>query len=665
MRAEADSLKSFIEHRRAQIADAHLRDASGFDTCAALTAMMDEAMTTAVAGLRPEARSRIAVLALGGYGRAELFPHSDIDIMVLCPSDAGRAASAEDATTFLHMLWDAGVDVGHSVRTIGETLELHGKAVDAWTSVLESRFLCGREELFRELVQGMGSLVGAGHDAWLLEGVFTDARSRHDRHGNSVKLLEPNVKKSAGGLRDIHNLFWLYRGTDPRFFVPIRPTEPATVAFLNALAKQGVLEDEAHASVVNAVQFLFRVRHDMHYRQRSLHDTLEYALQLHVAEDLGYQSQQETPPSGGRGVERFMREYYLHARNVFSVHQQLSQHFREVLESGLRSGHAGEPLGDGLILYEDALSIEPGTRRFDTPLKILEAFALAAEREVDLDFRLRAVIERSGDLISETARNSPQTGALVHRILASRRVASTLHAMNDLGILGRCIPEFGDLVAFFQHNVYHYFTADEHTLIAVAKAEALREEQGVLHEVFRNLRQKDLLYLALLLHDIGKPHGVADHEITGIEIARTVLHRLGLDSFFPDVSFLVRNHLLMEQVAFRRNVHDPETIKEFAAHFQRPEQLDYLYVLTYADLSAVNTGVWTTWKAAMLQELYQHGSEVLRRNLRGEQIDEFHQARHEAAADKVVQALSGEMPRELVESHLRGMQSDAYVRLFS
>jgi len=665
MHSEGSSLKPFLDNRRREIADAHRRGAAGFDTCVALTGMMDEAIARAVAGLRPEAQGRIAVLAVGGYGRAELFPHSDIDVMVLCPSGNERGPAEEDAKTILHILWDAGVDVGHSVRTVEEVVELHGATLEAWTSVLESRFTSGQQELFRELRARMGTIVGAGHDAWLLEGVFASARSRHDQFGNSVKLLEPNVKKSAGGMRDIQTLFWLYRGTDRAFFTPIQTREPATKTFLDSLKKTGALEDEVHASAVNALQFLFRVRHEMHLRQRSLHDTLEYALQLHVAEGLGYEGQRESPDAGGRAVERFMRDYYLHARNLFRVYQQVSQNFREAIESRQRASKDAEEVGDGFLLYEDVLSIGPGVRRFDEARKIFEAFGLAAEQEVDIDFRLRAAIERSGDLVTEAQRDSPQLGTMFRRILASRRVAPTLHAMNDLGILGRYIPEFGDLVAFFQHNVYHYYTADEHTLIAIAKAEGLREEQGVLHDVFRNLRQKDLLYLALLLHDIGKPHGVADHEITGIEIARTVLRRLGLDDLFPDVSFLVRNHLLMEQVAFRRNVHDPETIKEFASHFLRPEQLDYLYVLTYADLSAVNTAVWTTWKAAMLQELYQHGSEVLRRNLRGDQIDKFHQARHEAAADKVVEALSGMMRREQVERHLEGMQSEAYVALFT
>ncbi|MBM2846821.1 MAG: glnD, partial [Bacteroidetes bacterium] len=293
------------------------------------------------------------------------------------------------------------------------------------------------------------------------------------------------------------------------------------------------------------------------------------------------------------------------------------------------------------------------------------AFCHAAEHEMDLDFRLRAVIERSADLITEPDRILSDLAGLFQRILRSRRVADTLRTMNELNILGRYIPEFGDLVAFFQHNVYHYFTADEHTLIALGNAERLREQQGILREVFRNLRRKDVLYLAILLHDIAKPRGVTDHEITGVAMAEAILRRLGMEDVFPDVAFLVRNHLVMEQVAFRRNIHDPDTIREFAGRFDHPEQLDYLYLLTYADLSAVNINLWTEWKSTMLQDLYRRTSEVLRRNLRGTQIDDFHQSKREAAELDIVDKLSASMPREHIERHLQGIQSEAYATLFS
>ena len=653
-------IKSFLDEQRRAIELAHRQGADSFVTCAALTAMMDEALHRAFGELPDGAAAQISVFALGGYGRGELFPHSDVDVMVLCDAGVQKGSVGEIATAFLHLLWDAGLDVGHSVRTADEALALRGNTLDSWTSLLESRFICGSTPLAQQFFESMKRLIGAEPSMWLIEGIFADARSRLARFGSSVKLLEPNVKKSAGGLRDIHASFWLHRGVDPSYFVPLDAARPATKGFLDLLHERSVLPDDAYENAVSALRFLFRVRHEMHFLRGGAHDTLEYALQLKVAEGLGYMGKTEL-----RSVEVFMHDYYLHARTVHSLYERLGQRFREYLEHGNGGGARGKSIGDGFILRSDTLAMDPGVTMLDDPRRIFEAFAISAEQEVALDFGLRTVIERSSSSIMPDMPATAECNVAFRRILNSHNVARTLHDMNDLNVLGRFIPEFGDLVAFFQHNVYHYFTADEHTLIAIANAEKLREEQGILHEVFRNLRRKDLLYMAILLHDIAKPRGVADHEITGVEISRVILERLGMGDLFPEVGFLVRNHLVMEQIAFRRNIHDPETLKEFAARFEKPHYLDYLYLLTYADLSAVNPGVWTEWKATMLQELYQRTAEVLARDLHGEQVDRFHHARREEVQNRLTRSLAADLPPADVERHLRGMQNDSYFSLFT
>jgi [protein-PII] uridylyltransferase len=332
----------------------------------------------------------------------------------------------------------------------------------------------------------------------------------------------------------------------------------------------------------------------------------------------------------------------------------------------IHSGNsAAEPVGELFLLRGESLSCAPSLRRFTRAADLFETFVIAAEQEVGLDFRLRAAIERSLDLVTEEIRRDTDVAALFRRVLRSRRVGATLREMNELNVLGTYLPEFGRLVAFFQHNVYHYFTADEHTIIAIENAERLRDAAGTMHEVFRLLDRKDILYVAILLHDIAKPEGVADHEITGVTIAGRILQRLGMMDAIPDVAFLIRHHLMMEQIAFRRNIHDAATLRDFAGHFARPEQLDYLYLLTYADLSAVNRNVWTEWKAIMLQDLYQRTSEVLRRNLRGSAIEDFHRARRDRAADEAVAALSARFDRVEVERHLRSIPNDSYLAVFS
>ena len=660
MQTDPQTLKSFLVTRKAEIAASHRSGAGGFLTCSALTSVTDEAIRSACDCLPAGMMDTIAILALGGYGRGELCPHSDIDVMVLCATGDLLEAAREAAKAVLHFLWDAGVDIGHSVRTVDEALGLHGKTFDSWTSMIESRFVCGNASLAGELYGRMKALIAQSPPAWFVGGVFEEVQARHERFGSSVKLLEPNVKKSAGGLRDLHAAFWLYRGTDPEYFIPARAGSCATNEFLDMLPADGLLDPEEHAAAVRAFEFLLRVRHEMHFRRESQHDTLEYVLQREVAEGIGVE-----PGPGLMPVEVFMRAYYIHARTVYRLLQRAGQKFREAIEPPRPSGSAGRRVGSAFILYDDALTIDPAVAALGDPAQILEAFTLAAEHEVPPDLRLRGMLERSAEVLQPGDADTPGLSSYFRRILRTHRVAETLHEMNDADILPRYIPEFGALVAFFQHNVYHYYTADEHTLIAVANAENLREKQGILREVFRNLPRKDVLYAAILLHDIAKPRGVADHEITGVGMSAAILTRLGMRDAVGDVGFLVRHHLVMEQTAFRRNVHDPDTLREFASQFERPEQLDYLYVLTYADLSALNASVWTEWKAAMLQELYQRTSEVLRRNLTGSQIDEFHRGITDEAAENVVEFLSGSIPREQVRRHIAGVGNASYVALFS
>ncbi len=660
MQTDPHSLKSLLLARKAEIAASHRSGADGFLTCNALASMTDEAIRSACDCLPAGMMDTIAILALGGYGRGELCPYSDIDVMVLCDTGDALETAGDAAKAVLHFLWDAGLEIGHSVRTVGEALALYGKMVDSWASMIEGRFICGNASLARDLHDRMQAQIAQGAPGWFVEGVFQEVRSRHERYGSSVKLLEPNIKKSAGGLRDLHAAFWLYRGTDRRYFTPLRAGASATKDFLDMLRSDGLLDPEEHGAAVRAFEFLLRVRHEMHFRRESQHDTLEYALQREVAEGIGV-----APGPGLMSVEVFMRGYYIHARTVYRLLQLAGQRFRELIEPPRTSGSALRRVGSAFILYDDALTIDPSVAAIVDPVQVFEAFTLSAEHEVPPDLRLRGLLERSAEVLHEADADSPRLSSYFRRILRTHRVAETLHEMNDADVLPRYIPEFGALVAFFQHNVYHYYTADEHTLIAIANAENLREKQGILREVFRNLPRKDVLYAAILLHDIAKPRGVADHEITGVGMSAAILNRLGMPDAVADVGFLVRHHLVMEQTAFRRNVNDPDTLREFASRFERPEQLDYLYVLTYADLSALNVSVWTEWKAAMLQELYQRTSEVLRRNLTGSQIDEFQRGKNDQAAENVIEALSGSIPRERIRRHIQGVGDSSYVALFS
>ena len=660
MTTRVHPIRSLRDEGFQKVLSRHREGAGGWETCRGLTEVMDRSIKAAFErGVPGPLQSRCAILATGGYGRGELCPHSDVDVMVLIAPGDERRDLEDAARSFLHILWDAGMDVGHSVRTVDEAMGLHGLSLDAWTSMLEGRFVCGDDRVFRQLTEGFRERIAAGPDLWFLRGVFSDMRSRHERFGTSVKLLEPNIKKSAGGLRDMHMPFWLHRASDGAFFIPLSGTPPATLRFLDILVQRGELTGEEAAALGEAVGFLLRVRHEMHYRRAAADDTLEYTLQHDVAEGLGFGGGSEL-----RSVEVFMAAYYRHARTVHRHHRRLSQRFRDILEPSRAAQQGrGRWIGD-LHVDEGVLSLRPGVTRLGSAREVFGAFVLAAEEQLDLDFRLSGAIERSLDVFTQADRESPDLAGLFRRVLRSHRVGSTLYTMNELGVLGRYLPEFEALIAFFQHNVYHYYTADEHTLIAVANAERLRDHAGPLGDVFRSLPDPEALYWAILLHDIAKPLGVGDHEITGVEMARVLLTRLGAGSLFPAVAFLVRNHLVMEQTAFRRNVHDPATVGDFAARCGTPELLDHLYLLTYADLSALNTNVWTEWKASMLHDLYRRTREVLRKNLRGAAVDRFHEEQYAEAVARVMEALRDDGHGGDVERHLRAMNSDAYLSVF-
>ncbi|MGA9119533.1 MAG: [protein-PII] uridylyltransferase [Bacteroidota bacterium] len=653
-------IKTRLETDRQAVTAAFRDSRDGRALCAAMTMAMDRAMGQAFALLPPAAQNDVAILALGGYGRSELFPHSDVDVMILLPP-RGTSGSADDAAKeFLHHLWNAGLTVGHSVRTVGEALAQYGTAIDAWISMLECRLICGNQQLYRQLSEALQAKIHASDKKWFITSTFEEATARQSRFGSSVKLLEPNIKKSAGGLRDLHTIFWLYRGSEDGYFDLQDPAIPATFVFLDRLLTDNILTGDLHHAATAAADFLFNVRGAMHIERDMPNETLEYGLQRSVADFLGYSEQ-----AGLRSVEVFMRDYYLHARAVHSLYRLLGARYRDRLEPPRRLWNRGKKAGSVFRLREDRLALDESAKGPLSIEQLFEAFSLAAESEAELDLGLRTAVEHAAAGITQQWAASPEAQALLRKIFLSPRVASSLREMNDAGVLGRLIPEFGELVAFFQHNVYHYYTADEHTIIALTNAENLRDAQGFLHEVYRTIRRKEILFLAVLLHDIAKPLGVADHEITGVPISKRVVSRIGFPDLADDVAFLVRHHLAMEQIAFRRNINDPETIKEFAIRFEKPVLLDYLYILTYADLSAVNPSVWTEWKASMLQELYQRTAEVLHRNLKGAEVDKLHAEKNEEEKEEVVRGLAGQFPGETVRLHLDRIANPSYTSAFS
>ncbi|MEW5798685.1 MAG: [protein-PII] uridylyltransferase [Bacteroidota bacterium] len=598
----------------------HRAGGEGIAVAAELSELVDRTLTNLWFELPEESRASFAVVALGGYGRYEMAPCSDVDVMVLFADEETKKANSDAAQKFLHSMWNLGFDVGHSVRTIDDCLNLYQTDVDVWASVLESRYVCGSESVMEQYTQSMLSTIKKKQDLKFIASVVAGVDERHYKYDHSVKLLEPNLKNSAGGLRDLHSLVWIFRSTDPKYFTlhPYRSNESACVSLIEQFASDGIISSEERNELVSAFNFILRLRNEMQYAAEALQDTLEFAKQLEIARGIGFKG--ATPVES---VERCMREYFLHARAIYRFNRRLVNQFRKSVTVKLWSKLREQVLDDYYVIRDGQLYLKNISREFSSPADVLHGFYWCGLHSIELSAGLLSTFEslsRDQKFFSSEMVNDSRVAAEFLNILRLQaNVGQTLQMMNDCDILGKIIPEWGNLVAFFQHSMYHYYTTDAHTLIALEHAEDLRGSTSLLGDVFRSLRDKELLYLAILFHDIAKPSGIEEHEIRGVDMWRDIQQRWNIHDVGNSVSFLIRNHLIMEQIAFRRNTGDMKTIEEFARLFSRPDHLDLLFVLTYADLSAVNKNVWSSWKETLLQELYLKTRRIL---LKQEQTEE-------------------------------------------
>ena len=542
---------------------------------------LDESLQSWHAGLN---RDDFSVIALGSYARREMARFSDVDMLLLIPD-----ASETDIYVSVTQEIQALVRSSHIVcRTVKECAEMVSLDYRSWLALIESRFVCGKRELFRSL----RSLLWMHMSKTTFQGVAEQFReyatNRERQYGDSVKLLEPNIKNSIGSLRDIHAMYhyglvaWLELET--RDLEEDLPTFQDIVSYLP-------LAPERKEHLVNASFFFLRVRDTMHTEVGYIHDTLEYDLQRRVAQFLGY-GQQESKET----VESFMRDYYAHSQQVryafdlLFISRDYESNFGEEFCVNDRFVQKGE------ILHRAGEDVPM------TDVEIMEAFELyqmkGIEMGADIIRGIDDYLQYDTGIFSATSRD------IFDKIIRRRGgVGKTLRRMNDLQILGALIPEFAALVHFFQHNIYHYYTVDEHTLIAIEHCETQQENESIIATVLEGIEDISTLYYAILFHDIAKPVDIPKHEIVGAGMAADILARFNRHDIVEDVQFLVRYHLMMEQVAFRRNYHDRTTIAGFGERVSTRQRLDLLFLLTYADLSALNPTVWTEWKCAVLQEL--------------------------------------------------------------
>jgi [protein-PII] uridylyltransferase len=634
----------------------HRSGSGGLRIALRLTRRLDNLLQRLLRELEVPSRQRIALVAVGGYGRKELCFASDIDIMFLIREESEKEVTAPVVHELLHRLLDYGLDIGHSFRTIDECLDLAATDADSWNSLLEARFICGNASTFALLRSRMRERIASYDRAAFIRQLLTSVELRHRKYGTSTKLLEPNIKNSAGGLRDLHTLLWLFLGTG-RLKLRLGPTATAVTALLGCTFLRKQFNARALKQTRVAFDALLRVRNEMHLQASSLHDSLEFTFQRQVAEALNYR-----PTSTRTRVERFMHEYYVASRAIAQLTSRILKNEAERLNP-LNPAAPHEALTEPFVMRRRHLALTRKRKKL-TNTDALMSFLLSIDRQLpfsrEVEDALLQLAARARPLRSKT-----ETALLRELLNRPAGVSETLRMMNELGLLGRWIPEWKGLVAFFQHNIYHYYTADEHTLMVLAGIEQLRMAANSFGEVFRSLPRRDTLYLACLLHDIAKPKRIGDHEVIGMEMAGTILRRLHYEDVLKDVQFLVYHHLLMEQVAFRRNLSDPQTIVDFASHFERPVQLDYLYLLTYADLNAVNKNVWTDWKGMLLFELYKRTRSLLEERQTPKEYEERERQLHARRVQELVKSLSVSIPEAAARDHLQGFESPSYLATFS
>ncbi len=592
---------------------------SGKDLVEALTAAMDAAVR-AVWRVTVGADDRIALVALGGYGRRELSPHSDVDLMVL---HAGRGIAPDVGKQLFYELWDAGFVVGHAIRTVKDSLKLAAVNLEAETSFLDARLIAGDAALFDEF-HAASLKQTRKRGGRFVDALRAEAAERHAREGYASYFLEPNVKEGAGGLRDRSVLGWLAK---------VFETAPMEVSAV------------AEADLADAGEMLFRARNQLHYLTDRPSDVLLLAYHEHVAAALGYRG------NGRPAVDAFLRDLYAAARVVeFAASSTLAERTAELTRKRTQRELApGIALDGGRVRITGRVS--PGA----DPALTMRAFAEAAVEGVPIAAETLGWLRREAQAGPAEYPWSLETRKAFFRLLGTgSRAAGPLEAMDQAGLLARFLPEWEGVRCQPQHNIYHRFTVDVHLLTTVAWARRLGDDgdgASLPREVWRDLADPDRVLLACLLHDIGKGTE-EDHSIFGETLARQICKRIGLpNETIEDVVWLVRHHLLLPDTATRRDTEDEHLVVETAASIGEAERLKMLYILSVADGLATGPAAWNPWKATLVDDLFTRVLHVLER---GEVVsrDAMDLQRHRTTELK--QSLA-RYPEAAVEAHLQAM----------
>ena len=592
----------------------HRAGSSGLEIVSAYTTIVDQLVrhlfTVVSEDFRrehPHAPQRCAVVALGGYGRAELNPQSDIDLTFVYSRKLTPYVEAIKHKLY-YTLWDAGNRVGSAaLRTTAESMQVAETDMKERTAILDARFLCGDYALFGEFEKAIEKRLVKKRTNQFVRDKLAETRARHNEFGGSVYLLEPNVKEGEGGLRDVHTARWVAR-------VVLNAKD------LDTLALKGIVGASDVAKLKESQDFLLRVRNELHFSTGKEQDQLTFEHQEKVSAALGFEGEGTL-----RGVEVFMRAYYLHAAEInriaaLIVHR-LTQHERPLF--GARYAFSRN-LRPGVRVTRSHIAVTKADFFQRDPSNMISLFDDMQKYGYELAHETREMMRGQLALIDDEFRRSAAANEPFFDILKwKEQVYETLSEMHRCGVLGAFIPEFGRLLCMVLHDAYHTYTVDQHSLRLVMEIERLKAGEHekslpLLTQLAREEEKIELLYLGLLFHDIGKGFG-GGHSEVGAKMVRPIARRMRLNADDGAlVEFLVRHHLLMTHTAFRRDLEDEKTIFDFAKTMGNIRNLKMLYLLTFADVKGVGPEVWNPWKASLLGELYVKTLNLLEEAEKGE-----------------------------------------------
>ncbi|VAW02471.1 [Protein-PII] uridylyltransferase / [Protein-PII]-UMP uridylyl-removing enzyme [hydrothermal vent metagenome] len=551
----------------------------------------------------PSSGERITVMAVGGYGRDEMAPHSDVDIAFITPFK--RTSWTEQAVeAMLYWLWDLSLKVGQSSRSIDEMVHMANEDLSIRTALLEGRYVWGDTGVYEEAKARFFSDVVEGNDRTFVSEKLAERDERHKRMGDSRYVVEPNVKEGKGGLRDLQTLYWIGK------FIH-------RVASARELIDVGLLTRNEFLRFRKAANFLWAVRCHMHDMTGRAEDRLTFDLQTEVAQRMRFADR-----TGKSSVERFMQYYFLNAKVVGNLTGVFLAHLDETHAAGVRRfipNITRRPKKlNGFILDRGRLALPEESFFAEDPIRLIEIFQLADKHELEIHPLAMRAARRDAKLITNEIRKDKRTNRLFLDVLCSPRDPElVLRWMNEASIFGRFIPDFGRVVAQMQFDMYHHYTVDEHSIRAIGLLAKigrgeLVEDHPNSTKTMQKLKNRRVLFVATLLHDIAKGRG-GDHSVLGAEVAMKLCPRLGLEPYETElVAWLVRHHLLMSAMAFKRDLSDYKTIQDFVSQVKSVERLRLLTVLTSVDIRAVGPGVWNSWKRQLLTDLFEAAEEMLR-----------------------------------------------------